>query len=299
MRSLLLLLVVALHLLAQPRAISLSSPMAETIYALGAESQLIGVTTVCVFPARILADRQSGKLRELGSFTRPDIEAILALKPDVVFTSSGFQRKLADQLRSRGLHVEHFEPHSLADVFTNIERIGEVLGKSREARALTTTYRAELAAITARSARLPKVRLYIEVNHEGPWTTGSHSPLEDIIRAAGGENIFHDRPEGVFVTTHEEIIRRDPAVILSPIWKDARLGGLDGIIPLSAITSRPGYAATAAVRNSRVLYYDSALFKHEGPRQILAIKKLAWLLHPDTFPNPPDTIPWELGRIEP
>jgi hypothetical protein len=48
-----------------------------------------------------------------------------------------------------------------------------------------------------------------------------------------------------------------------------------------------------------VLYYDSALLKHEGPRQVLAIRKLAYLLHPDFFENPPGTIPWELGRIRP
>lgn len=283
---------------AQPRVVSLSSPAAETVYALGAQDQLIGVSSVCVFPAEIMADRRSGKLRELGTFMKPDVDAVIALKPDVVFTAHGFQRKLADQLRQRGLRVEHFEPLTLEDVFANIERVGVALDRAGAAAALTASFRRELAAIQSRTAKLPKVRLYMEVNHEGPWTTGTRSPLEDIIRAAGGENIFHDRDEGVFVTTHEEITRRDPQVILSPIWRDAKVGGLDGIIPLASISARPGYAAVAAVRDSRVLYYDSALFKHEGPRQILAIRKLAYLLHPEAFENPPGTLPWELGRIE-
>jgi iron complex transport system substrate-binding protein len=88
---------------AQPKVVSLSSPMAETVYALGAQDQLLGVTTACVFPQQILADRKSGKVRELGTFMKPDLEAVIALKPDVVFTSHGFQRKLAQQLRDRGL----------------------------------------------------------------------------------------------------------------------------------------------------------------------------------------------------
>lgn len=284
---------------AQPQVVSLSSPMAETVYALGAQNQLVGVSTVCVFPAQILEDRKSGRLREVGSFMKPDVEAVVALKPDVVFTSHGFQRKLAQQLRQRGLRVEHFEPSSLEDVFANIERVGEVLARAEQARALTAGYRREVAEIQARTAKLPKVRLYIEVNHKGPWTTGARSPLEDIIRAAGGANIFSDRAEGVFVTTHEEIIGRDPEVILSPIWLEAKLGGIDGIVALASISARPGYGAVSAVRNSRVLYYDSALFKHEGPRQVLALRKLAYLLHPEAFESPPGTIPWELGRIKP
>ena len=51
------------------------------------------------------------------------------------------------------------------------------------------------------------------------------------------------------------------------------------------------------MRDSRVLYYDSALLKHEGPRQILALRKLARLLHPEAFDDPPGTIAWELDRV--
>jgi iron complex transport system substrate-binding protein len=138
----------------------------------------------------------------------------------------------------------------------------------------------------------------MEINHEGPWTVGSVSPVNDIINAAGGENIFADEKQGTFATTDEEIVRRNPEIILSPIWLDAKVGGIDGIIPLAQIVMRPGYAGTNAVRNSRVLYYDSALLKHEGPRQILAIRKLAHILHPDVFADPPGTIPWELGRVK-
>jgi iron complex transport system substrate-binding protein len=74
---------------------------------------------------------------------------------------------------------------------------------------------------------------------------------------------------------------------------------MDGITTLVEIMSRRGYAETTAVKDGRVLYYDSALLKQQGPREVLAVKKLAYLLHPDVFPNPAGTIPWELGRIRP
>ena len=191
----------------------------------------------------------------------------------------------------------HFEPQTLDDILNQILAVGEAVGRKREASSLIAKMRAERASLAAQSAKLTKVRVYLEINHEGPWTTGALSPLDDLIRDAGGENIFGDRQEGVFVTSHAEIVRRNPDVILSPIWLDAKVGGLDGIVPLAQIFARPDYGQTNAVRNSRVSYYDSALLKHEGPRQILAMRKLAHLLHPEAFPAPPGTIPWELGRI--
>jgi iron complex transport system substrate-binding protein len=300
-RAFLVLLFLAAHTFAAPaqRIVSLSAPLTETIYFLGAQDRLLAVSDVSVFPEQVLKDRRAGRVRELGSFVKPDLAAIDALHPDIILTSTAFQRALAEQLRGKGYRVLHYEPRTLMDVFASIEEIGEAIGKKKEAWKRVAEMQRELDGIRRKSAALPPVRVYLEVNHEGPWTAGAMSPLNDLIRAAGGENIFGDRDSGVFVVSHEEIVRRNPDVILSPVWEDAKVGGIDGIIPLAQIMMRPGYADTSAVRNSRVLYYDSALFKHEGPRQILAIRKLAHLLHPDVFEDPPGTIPWELGRIRP
>ena len=281
------------------RVVSLSSPLAETMYSLGAQNKLVGVSDVCLFPNQIIADRESGKIQVVGQFTKPDLKQIDALHPTLILTSTSFQTSLAKALRKKGYKVLHFEPRSLDDIFDEIDQIGDAVGKRTEALHLTAKMRQDVSDISRKSRELRRVKLYLEINHEGPWTVGSISPLENLIEAAGGENIFADHRIGAFVTTNREIVRRNPDVILSPIWLNAHMGGIDGIIPLAAIFARPGYAAVRAVQNSRVLYYDSALLKHEGPRQVLAIRKLAYLMHPDVFENPPDTIPWELGRIRP
>jgi iron complex transport system substrate-binding protein len=269
------------------------------MYAIGAKDQLVAVSDVAVFPEQLVADRKSGRVKELGAFMRPDVEALRALHPDLILTDTGFQRTLTATLEKEGFRVLHFEPESLEDIFGQMIAVGEAVGHKKQAEALITKMRAERDAIAAKTRRLPKVRVYVEVNHEGPWTTGGKSALNDLLEAAGGQNIFADRNDGVFVTTHAQIVQRNPEVILSPIWIGAKVGGIDGIIPLADIVRRPGYESIAAVQNSRVLYYDSALLKHEGPRQILAIRKLAHILHPDVFPDPPGTIAWELGRIQP
>jgi iron complex transport system substrate-binding protein len=282
----------------RPRVVSLSAPLAETMYALGAAGQLVGVTDAAVFPQQIVRDRKSGKVREIGSFMQPDLALLDQLHPDLILRDTGFHAVLAEQLRAKGYRVLHFEPRSLDDVLDQMAAVGTAVGRKKEAATLVAKMRAERGSIAAKAARLPRVRVYLEINHEGPWTVGSVSPLNDLIQAAGGENIFGDRREGTFVTSNEEIVRRNPDIILSPIWLDAKVGGIDSIIPLAQIYARPDYERTSAVRNSRVLYYDSALLKHEGPRQILALRKLARLLHPETFEDPPGTIAWELGRVQ-
>lgn len=282
----------------QANVVSLSAPLTETVYLLEAQARLAAISDTSVFPEQAAEDQRAGKVRVL-PFAGTDPAAVEALHPALVLTSTAFQRALAERLRERGYRVLHFEPASLEDVFAQTEMIGSALGKRVAAEAVTRAMRQQLAEIEAKSAKLRPVRVYLEINHEGPWTSGRDSTENEIIRAAGGENIFANQPGGVFITTHAEIVRRDPEVILSPIWLNANVGGRDGITTLAEIMMRPGYAQTSAVRNSRVLYYDSALFKHQGPRVILAVRKLAYLLHPEVFENPPGTVPWELGRIRP
>ncbi len=284
---------------AQPTIVSLSPTRTEIVYALGAEDQLLGITTFCVFPEKIFTDIAQNKVKVVSDFNTTNTELIDSLNPDIIITDTGFQRKIAEELRNKGYKVLHFEPKSLDEVFDDILTIGNAIGKAKVARELVDGYIAEIEEIRSVSSTLTPIRVYMEINHMGPWAVGNDSPLEDIITIAGGRNIFTDVDEGVFITTHEDIVRSNPEVILSPIWIDAELDidGYKGITNILEISSRPGYDATDAVLNGRVLYYDSALLKHEGPRQVIAIRKLAYILHPGVFEIPEGTIPWELGNI--
>ena len=281
----------------QVRIVSLSPTPTEIVYTLGAGDQVVGVTSFCIFPSRVQQDVREGRVRIVSDFNHTDMALIDSLKPGLILTDTDFQRKITEELRRKGYKVLHYVPKTLEDVFRSIEEIGEAIGKGDSAKQLTDGYRKEIREIVARTSKLPKVRVYMEINHIGPWASGSVSPLNDIINDAGGENIFGDTATGVFMTSNAEIVRRNPDVILSPIWLSAKLGGYDGITPLAEIYGRPGFDKTGAVMKSRVLYYDSALLKHEGPRQVLAIRKLAHILHPNDFEDPPGTIPWELGWI--
>lgn len=281
-----------------PKVVSCSATMTEIVYELGGGEQVIGATSFCYFPEQVIADKKSGRVAVVGDFIHIDYKLVDALKPDVILTDTNMQRHHADTLRTLGYHVLHYEPNHLEDVLACIEEIGKAIGREENAAKMIQHMRQEFAAIRQVSETLPKVNVYMEINHMGPWTFGSESPLQDLIEIAGGKNVFADTTTGVFLTNNAAVVKRNPDIILSPIWLEAESGGWKGITPLVEIYTRPGYGETTAVKRSRISYYDSALMKHFGPRQVLATKKLAYLLHPENFSNPPDTIPWELGWIK-
>jgi len=282
----------------KPKIVSCSSTMTEIVYELGGGPQVIGATSFCFFPEQVMLDKQSGRVTVVGDFMNINFHKVDSLKPDIIFTDTNMQRRHADTLRAMGYKVFHFEPQRLDDVLSCILEVGGAIGLKQNADRMVTEMKRDFGQIRKVSGNLPKVKVYMEINHMGPWTFGSLSPLHDLIGIAGGVNVFGDTATGVFMTENADVVSRDPDIILSPIWLEAESGGWKGITPLHEIYTRPGYTEISAVRRSRVLYYDSALMKHFGPRQVLATKKLAYLLHPDNFTNPPETIPWELGWIK-
>ncbi len=281
-----------------PRVVSCSSTMTEIVYEVGAGDQVVGATSFCFFPQQVIDDKQAGRVKVIGDFVHINYSSIDSLNPDVIFTDTDMQRKIADSLSVMGYKVYHFEPKNIDEVYDCIVTVGDVVGKAKNARKMVAEMKYELEQIRDITRDLQPVKVYMEINHMGPWTFGSESPLQDMLKIAGGQNIFSDTTTGVFRTENKEIVQRNPDIILSPIWLNAELGGWKGITPLREIYTRPGYEQTNAVTHSRVLYYDSALMKHFGPRQVTATRKLAYLFHPGYFESPENTIPWELGWIK-
>lgn len=282
----------------KPTIVSCSSTITEIIYEIGAGNQVLGATSFCFFPEQVIKDKEAGRVKVVGDFININFSRIDSIHPDLIFTDTNMQRKIADSLRAMGYRVYHFEPNRLDDVYECITKIGDVTENGKSARDMVTQMKADMAEIEAVSSQLEPVNVYMEINHMGPWTFGSESPLQDMLEAAGGVNVFGDTAVGVFRTYNDVVVEKNPDIILSPIWLDAELGGWKGITPLREIYTRPGYDETNAVTRSRVLYYDSALMKHFGPRQVVATQKLAYLLHPEHFESPEGTIPWELGWIK-
>ena len=294
------------------RIICLSPNYTEVLYALGIQERIVGWTQYCNYPPEVQAvlgwvrydeykfvsveDELKKKVAVVSSFVDVNEELIDLLKPTLILSSHEMQRDIAEKLRGKGYTVLHFEPVTLDDVFSMMEKIGEATGTLEKAKALTAQYRQEIKEIKAITDKLPRVTVYFEINHMGPYVLGSGSPMDQMIDIAGGKNIFEDVKGEAFRVELEEIVKRNPDIILTPLWPAA---GRDEVTTVYEIETRPGFNTIEAVLNDRVYHYDSSLLKRPGPRSIPAIKKLAYLFHPYYFKNPENSVdPWELGKID-
>jgi len=295
------------------RIISLAPSHTEVLYALGLQDQIVGWTKYCNYPPEVQAtdgwlpydeyefnsiqdELYNKDVAVVSTFTNVNYELIDSLKPTLILAVHRMQHDIAATLKEKGYNVLYFEPKTLDDVFGLIQGVGDATGKPRKAKKLIAECRSEINQIKSVTDKLPKVKVYFEINHMGPWALGSGSPMDQILEIAGGENIFDDVRSEAFKADLSDIVKRNPDVILTPLWPHA---GRNEVTTVREIVNRPDFKTINAVMNDRVYHYDSSLLKKPGPRQVTAIKKMAYLLHPYYFKNPDNSVdPWELGKID-
>lgn len=302
------------------RIICLAPSMVEVVYALGFGDEIVGWSQFTDYPVEVtqrngwipyehyafvsVEDELAKDVAVVSGFTDYNAELVEKLDPTLILAESGMQYAMYEELLAKGYNVLFFDPTTVDEVYDMMLAIGEAMGAAEVAKALVDGYREEIEEIRKITASLPKVKLYYEIAHRmtygddsfGPYTAGSGTPLDQMVEIAGGENVFAHLSGGYADVTFEDIVKANPDVILSPIWPNA---GDEEVTTIYEIMSREAFSEISAVKTSRVLYYDSSLFKRYGPRTITAIKKLAYLLHPYYFTNPENSVsPWELGRID-
>ncbi|MEG0766132.1 MAG: ABC transporter substrate-binding protein [Clostridia bacterium] len=298
------------------RIICLAPSSVEIVYALGRAGDIVGWSQYTDYPPEVtevpgwipyeqyafqsVEDELKKQVAVVSSFMDCNMEVIEALKPTLILACESTQETMAKDLEAKGYKVLFHNPQTLDDVFQMMLDVGEAIGAKTEAETLVTAQRAEVAEIQAITEKLPRVKVYLEIAHRmgdyGPYATGAGSPMDQIIAVAGGENIFADVASSAFATDYPDIVARNPDVILSPMWPNA---GREEVTTVREIVMREGFENIAAVQNDRVYHYDSSLLKRPGPRQVTAIRKLAYLLHPYSFSNPENSVsPWELGKID-
>jgi len=294
------------------RIVCLAPSCVEVIYALGMQDALVGWSQYTDYPPEVtltegwvpyyeyqfisVEDELAKDVAVVSGFIDYNRAVIDALNPTLIIATESIQRGMAEELAAAGYNVLYQNPTTLDQVFQAMIEVGAAIGRENKARKLVRDYYAEIEEIKAITDSLPDISVYLEISHYGPWATGSGSPMDQIIELAGGENIFADVPYSAFETSNAEIVARNPDVILTPLWPKA---GPYEVTTVSEIVIRPGYQGITAVMYDRVYHYDSSLFKRPGPRQVTAIRKLAYLLHPYYFSNPENSVsPWELGKID-
>ena len=262
------------------KIVSMAPSITEVLFALNLSDRVIGVTRYCDYPPVVNEMKENGSLTVIGGYWDPNIEVIISLQPDLVigYSSVPSHVDIADRLEAMNISVMLLDPHNLTDVFDNIILIGRATGKLGEARELVDQLEARVSNVVEKVSGLPKVKVYYELWFNPLMSVGPGTFIDSLITMAGGENIFHDAATQYPIISSEDVITRNPDVIILP---DSYM--TDYNVSIDQITSRPGWSAINAVKNNRICFIDEDLLVRPGPRLVDGLEKLAAYIHPEAF----------------
>ncbi|MFY9329600.1 MAG: cobalamin-binding protein [Georgfuchsia sp.] len=203
------------------RVIALTPHIAETLMAAGAGERLVGTVQFSDYPAAVK------KLPRIGSYARLDMEAIVALKPDLVIGwQSGNTPAHIEKIRQLGIPVYLSQPNRIEDIAHDLESYGQLMGNEEGGRA-AAAFRARLEALRTQYSNQPKVRVFYEVWKEPLMTVGSTQIISDAIRLCGGENVFGQLRQMAPTVTVEAVLAANPEAIVASGMDEARPEWLD------------------------------------------------------------------------
>lgn len=236
------------------RIVCLTEETVETIYLLGEEDRIVGVSGYAVRPARVRREKP-----RVSAFTSADIPKILALNPDLVLTFSDLQADIASELIRAGVAVVAYNQRDIAGILAMIRHLGATIGQGGKAEALATHYGARLANVRASVEGRPRPIIYFE-EWDDPMISGIKW-VSELIEIAGGREAFPAKADQAAardrIITPDEVIKAAPDVILAS-WCGKK-------VRPEKIAARPGWGAIPAVRRGAIVEIKSPLILQPGP----------------------------------
>ncbi|MBN1297073.1 ABC transporter substrate-binding protein [bacterium] len=192
------------------RVISMAPNLTEIVCALDQIDRLAGVSTFDTWPAAVR------KLPKIGGYFNPDMETLIRLQPDLVLLVEG-RNRIEDKLNDLGIRHEMFRSESLADFYSAVTRIGDILGVPESAAALTVSVETSLRASKLPEGYHPKVMICIGMTPgtlQSLFVAGNGSFHSDILKAIGCRPVFDEMNRAYFPVSKEAIIAAAPDIIL-------------------------------------------------------------------------------------
>lgn len=241
------------------RIISLAPANTEILFALGLDKEIVGVSSYCNFPLQAL------NKEKIGDFSNPNIEKIISLKPDIIFSAGLEQEQAAQKLRDLGQKVVVIDPSNFDELFQSIELMGRLTGRQEQALKLVKLIKERINKVKQQVKSFnyhPKV--FIEISFNPLMTVSKCSFLDEMVKIAGGINVAGNLPRPYCRVSEELIIRHNPDVIILTHFSD-RIN----------VAKRSGWENISAVKNNRV-YNDinSDILVRPGPRLVEGLEEL-------------------------
>jgi iron complex transport system substrate-binding protein len=253
------------------RIVSLVPSATETLIALGATAQLVGRTRYDVAP-------EVASLPSVGGTVDPSVEAIVNLRPDLVISWEADKRQATrEKLMSLGIRVFVLRMQDTTDIFRGIARLGHLSGHDSAAASIAAAVRDTLAAVRRAAAAYPSPSVFYVVFNDPPMTAGPNTFLGELIALAGGKSIFADSELLWPNVAMEEIVRRDPDMLVVPVG-EFRANAIE------RFRKQAGWKDLRAVRTGRVVDVPSDLLSRPSPRIAKAAQVLLGAFHPGVSP---------------
>jgi len=237
------------------RIVCLTEETVETLYLLGEDRRIVGVSGYAVRPAQVRREKP-----RVSAFISADVPKILALAPDLVLTFSDLQADIAAELIRTGVAVHAFNQRDLAGIFAMIRTLGALVGSGEKADELARSLEQRLAQARERAARrMLQPRIYFE-EWDDPMISGI-GWVSELVEAAGGIDVFKNL--AVEKSAKDRIVSAADVIAARP---DIIIGSWCGkkFVPVK-VAARPGFAAIPAVGSGHLHEIKSALILQPGP----------------------------------
>ncbi len=250
------------------RIVSLSPATTEILFALGVGDRLVGVTSYDDYPPEKVSD-----IPKVGDFQGPNIEAILAQKPDIIFGSRISGKEQMEALHQAGFPVIILEAATFPQIYDSINLTAQITDTAAIGEKITEEMQQKISALQKKVENQPTVKTFYLVDANGTWTAGKNTFIDELITLAGGENIAGEVCGWVEYSL-ENLLKKNPFVILT-----APHAG-----KIEEISQMTGFKKTDAVQKGRIhALSDDNIISRPSPRIVQGLEEIAALLHPEVF----------------
>jgi len=242
------------------RIVVLDPATVEMIYMLGAEDKIVGVANL--ERSKVWPEEKVAKLESVGTFMKPSLEKIIALKPDLVIMSALTGEELNNGLKSNNIETKRVQANSIEEIFTNFLEVAKMLGKENEANKI----------IAEKKAKLEEIKKIATGNKKGLFVM-SASPLmvfgndnlpNDIMKLLNIKNIAENQKGRNPIVTPEFIIKENPDIIITLLPN-----------PSQIVATNPQLKNVNAIENSKFIVVNSSQILRGSPRTIDQIEEIA------------------------
>ena len=258
------------------RIVSLAPNLTEILFAIGLEDEIVGVTLDSDYPP------DAAEKPKVGTFWQPNIEAVVAARPNLVITL-GFeqQQNLAERLGRIGYNSLTVNIEKVSDLFDAIERIGAATGRQRQANELISHIRTKLQQLATLVGAEDKVRVLWVVQREPLRVAGRDTFVNEMIELAGGENAIGPTVHKYPPIGAEQVLACNADVIIESAMGREDIEGQR----TRALQHWSKFKYIPAVASNRVYVIDGDTVSRLGPRLYEGTETIAGYLRPDLFEN--------------